>query len=58
MTSDIANFEKKFLDHLRSRYSDILREIREKGMITPETDDKLRGILEDFVPSAGLQMKS
>jgi len=57
MTSEIATFEKKFLDHLRARFQDILRDIREKGEITPEVDDKLKACLEDFVPSAGLQMK-
>ena len=57
MTSEIATFEKKFLDHLRARYQDILRSIQEKGEITPEVDDKLKSVLEEFVPSAGLQMK-
>ena len=56
-TSDIANFEKKFLDHLRARFQHILRDISEKGEITPAVDDQLKSCLEEFVPSAGLQMK-
>ena len=56
-TSDIATFEKKFLDHLRARYQHILRDISEKGEITPAVDDQLKACLEEFVPSAGLQMK-
>jgi F0F1-type ATP synthase alpha subunit len=58
MTSEIAKFERTFLDHLRSRHVDILTEIRTNGEISTEIHGKLRQILEEFIPGAGLQMKS
>ena len=58
MTSEIAKFERSFLDHLRSLHVDILREIRTNGEISTENDGKLCRILEEFIPSTGLQIKS
>ena len=56
-TSEIAKFEQKFIDTLHSRHSDILAAIRNEGVLSKETDDKLKAILQDFIPSAGLAMK-
>lgn len=57
MTSDISKFESKFLDHLKSKHSDILNTIRTEKVLSKETDDKLKAVLTEFIPSAGLHMK-
>ena len=56
-TSEIAKFEQKFIDTLRSRHSDVLSAIRNEGVLSKETDEKLNSILKEFIPSAGLAMK-
>lgn len=58
MTSEIGKFEMKFLDHLKNRHPEILAIIRKDGVLSKETDDKLRAILKEFIPAAGLQMKA
>ena len=57
-TSEIGKFEQKFLEALRSRHPEILGIIRKDGVLSKETDEKLRAILKEFIPSAGLQMKA
>jgi F-type H+-transporting ATPase subunit alpha len=51
--ADIARFETELLEEFRSRYGDLLAEIREKGTLPP--DDKLTaaitGFKERFTPS-------
>ena len=56
-TSEIGKFEQRFIDTLRSRYPDILASIRNEGQLSKETDDKLKAVLEEFIPNAGLAMK-
>ena len=46
--SSILDYEKQMLEHLISKYADILSDIKEKGDITEETDGKLKKALEEF----------
>ena len=57
-TSEIDKFEKLFLGVLHAKHYDILKSIRTEGKLSPETDEKLKGILEEFIPSAGFKMRA
>jgi len=57
MTSEIAKFERMFMEMIKSKYRHILDIIRNEGSISPKTESELRAILEEFIPSAGLQMR-
>ena len=41
-TSEINKFEILFLDHLRSKHSDVLESIRSEGKLTDATDEQLK----------------
>jgi len=58
MTSEIGKFEQRFLEQLKTRNPEILATIRSEGVLSKETDEKLRSILQEFMPTAGLQMKA
>jgi len=47
--SNITKFEKAFLAHIRTSQQDILADIRTKGSITPETEEKLKGVVTKFL---------
>ena len=47
----ITKFEAAFLQHIRNSHQDILADIRAKGMISPETDAKLKDIVVKFLES-------
>ena len=57
-TSEISKFEQRFLEHLKTRHPEILTNIRTQGQLSKETDEKLKAILEEFIPTAGLQMRA
>ena len=57
-TSEISKFEQRFLEHLKTRHPEILANIRTQGQLSKETDEKLKAILEEFIPTAGLQMRA
>jgi len=57
-TSEIGKFEKLFLEHLKSKYPHIIETVRTKKELTDKTNAELRTILEEFIPTAGLQMRS
>jgi len=57
-TSEISKFEQRFLEHLKTRHPEILTNIRVQGQLSKETDEKLKAVLEEFIPSAGLQMRT
>jgi F-type H+-transporting ATPase subunit alpha len=57
ITSEISKFEKLFLDHIKSKYKHILDTIRTEGNISDKTRAELKGILEEFLPSSGLNFK-
>jgi F-type H+-transporting ATPase subunit alpha len=46
---DINRFEAAFMSEVRAKHQDILTAIRNDREIKPETDKKLRGVLEAFV---------
>ena len=56
-TSEIAKFEKEFLVHMKTNHGDIMDAIRTSGKLTEEQDEKIGGILEEWIPQAGLAMK-
>ena len=56
-TSEISKFEQLFLETIRSKYKHILDSIKKEGQILPKIESELRAILEEFVPSCGVQMK-
>ena len=49
--SKITKFEQAFLQHLRGQHKDILESVRSKNEIIPETDAKLKEIVQNFVAS-------
>ena len=58
-TSEIAKFEKMFLDTLLSKHSHIIDSIRnEGGAIVDKTEAELKALLEDFMPNSGLKLKA
>jgi F-type H+-transporting ATPase subunit alpha len=44
----VSEFERKYLDELRSSGADILAAIRNDKQITPDTENKLKAFLEAF----------
>jgi F-type H+-transporting ATPase subunit alpha len=57
MTSEISKFERLFMETIKSKYRHILDTIRTEGSISPKTESELRAVIEEFIPSAGLQMR-
>jgi F-type H+-transporting ATPase subunit alpha len=45
---DVTRFEKKYLDEIRTKGADILNAIRTEKAISPATEEKLKGFLENF----------
>jgi len=56
-TSEIAKFEKMFLEHLKNKHAHIIASIKSEGQLSDKTNAELKQILEEFIPQAGLQMK-
>jgi len=44
----LLEYEKQYLSHLESSHPDVLAEIREKKVISPELEAKMKNILENF----------
>ena len=57
-TSEIGKFEKLFLEHLKSKHSNIIESIKAEKQLNDKTNAELRTILEEFIPTAGLAMKN
>lgn len=58
-TSEIAKFEKMFLETLLSKHGHIIDSIKaEGGKIVEKTEAELRAILDDFMPNSGLKLKA
>ena len=47
--ANIVDFEAKFLKHLQSSQQEVLADIRSKGLITPESEAKLKDIVLKFL---------
>jgi F-type H+-transporting ATPase subunit alpha len=57
-TSEIGRFEKMFLDHLKSKHPHVIQSIIDTKELTDKNNADLKQILEEFIPNAGLLMKS
>jgi F-type H+-transporting ATPase subunit alpha len=57
-TSEIGKFEKLFLEHLKTKYPHIIEGIKVEKSLSDKANAELRSILEEFIPTAGLQMKA
>jgi len=44
----VTDYEKQMLEFLESKYSDILSEIKEKGAISDELEEKMKKALDEF----------
>ncbi|MCD6298313.1 MAG: F0F1 ATP synthase subunit alpha [Deltaproteobacteria bacterium] len=44
----VADYEKQMLEFLASKYSDILSEIKEKGVLSDELQEKMKKALDEF----------
>lgn len=44
----LVEYEKQYLSFLESSHSDVLKEIKEKKIISAELEGKMKGILEEF----------
>jgi F-type H+-transporting ATPase subunit alpha len=56
-TSEIGKFERMFLDHLKTKHAHIIENIKTEKALSDKTNSELRTILEEFIPTAGLQMR-
>lgn len=56
-TSEIGKFERIFLEHLKSKHAHIIENIKTEKALSDKTNSELRTILEEFIPTAGLQMR-
>lgn len=57
-TNEIGKFEELYLDHIRTKHSNVLETIRTELQLSKKTDADLATILEEFLPTSGLTMKS
>jgi len=57
-TSEIGRFEKLFLDHLKSKHAHIIDGIRTEKALSDKANAELKQILEEFIPTSGIQMRS
>ncbi len=44
----IAEYEKQMIEFMESKYGDLLREIKEKNIISDELEGRLKGALDEF----------
>jgi len=56
-STQIGLFEELYLAHLRGKHQSLLDTIRTEGQLTPKTHSEIAGIIEDFLPTSGLNMK-
>jgi F-type H+-transporting ATPase subunit alpha len=57
-TSDIGTFEQLYLDHLRGKHANILETLRTEGQVSDKTNADIAAVLEEFIPTCGLQLIS
>ena len=58
VTSEIGKFEQLYLDHIRTKHSNILETIRTELSISPKLDADIATMITEFLPTSGLKMKS
>jgi F0F1-type ATP synthase alpha subunit len=57
VTSELAKFEKIYLETLKSKHPHILETIRKEKFINEQIESELKAFLETFIPNSGLKMK-
>merc|ERR1712166_489876 len=57
-TSDISEFERLYLAHLRTKHANIIATIHSEGALSDASDAALKAICEDFMPNCGLKLKA
>lgn len=57
VTSEIAKFEQLFLENIKTKHKHIYDSIKKERQLLPNIETELRAILEEFVPTCGVQMK-
>merc|ERR1712121_194761 len=45
----VADFEEKFVAHIKSAQTDLLAGIKSAGQLTPELEEQLKGVIADFL---------
>ena len=53
-TTDIGEFEQKYLEFIKSKYANVLETIRDEGQISDKTNAEIQQVLEEFIPQSGL----
>jgi F0F1-type ATP synthase alpha subunit len=54
-SKDIGEFENRYLEHLRTKHSNVLETIRTEMQVSKKTDADIQTIIEEFLPVCGLQ---
>ena len=57
-TDEIGEFERLYVDHIRTKHSNILETIRTELQLSAKTDADLATIITEFLPTSGLNIKS
>ena len=57
-TSDIAKFEKLYLEFIKSKHAGVLDTIRTEGALSDKTNADIAAILDEFIPQSGLTLKA
>ena len=57
-TSDIAEFERLYLQFIKTKHAGILDTIRTEGALSDKTNADIASILDEFIPTCGLTLKA
>lgn len=57
-TSDIGEFERLYLDFIKTKYAGLLQTIKSEGQISDKTNAEIQQVLEEFIPQSGLVTKA
>jgi F0F1-type ATP synthase alpha subunit len=57
LTKEISKFEKLFIEHIKGKAKHILDNIRTTGILNKENEKELHSILEEFIPTCGIDLK-
>lgn len=53
-TNKIPQFEKLFLEHMKSQHSGMIEDIKKTTVLSDDNDKKLKEILKEWLPQSGL----
>ena len=57
-TNEISKFEQLYLEHIRTKHSNILETIRTELQLSKKTDADIATMIEEFLPTSGLNIKA